>query len=114
MTITSTSPGGSDESERVDFETAISDPAAYYPEPEAILADTELTHAQKERFLCEWAQDLVDRQVADQEGMVPPEDAEAADAALLRRINHAIEQLKDAEDAEPAEPRSFWKRFLGG
>jgi hypothetical protein len=96
----------------VDFETAVGDPAAYYPDPAAIAADTTLSKAQKQRFLNEWAHDLADRQVADSEGMAPGDGTSSTDAALLKQVNAAIEQVETAADAEPAGGvRGFWTRL---
>lgn len=97
-----------------DFETAVGDPAAYYPEPQAIVADTTLSKAQKQRFLSEWMQDLSQRQSADSEGMAPDDSSTAAvDAALLKQVNAA---LADVEEQEPGADdvstlRTVWKRL---
>lgn len=108
-------PPAADQAEMVDFETALNDPAAYYAGPEAILADAELGREQKMRFLSEWSQDLANRQVADDEGMTagePSDEVEAAEAELMKRINAALEQLKDMPHDEPETARSFWKRLI--
>lgn len=99
-------------SEGDDFETALTDPAAYYADPEAIVADPGLSHAQKKRFLTEWEQDLTDRQVADQEGMTPTDPAlQDADAELLNRIRMAIQTLETESDSEGPTPRRWWQRL---
>lgn len=101
----------------VDFETAVGDPAAYYADPNAILADTSLSRTQKQRFLAEWAQDLASRQTADGEGMAPDEapfahDTSAHEAAMLKSVNSALEQIETAPDSAPdAAVRSFWTRL---
>jgi hypothetical protein len=97
----------------VDFETAVGDPAGYYPAPEAIVADDEQTRAQKRRFLTEWAQDLCQRQVASDEGMAVAGrcgddlDADAhlaaptdTEADLIKRIQAALQDLDNAQDID--------------
>lgn len=85
----------------VDYETALSDPAAYYHEPETVLTDADLSLAQKKRFLEEWAQDLADRQVADAEGMGSGTPGESADESdFLKRIHACLEQLGVAAKTE--------------
>ncbi len=95
----------------VDFETAVGDPAAYYAEPQAIVADTTLSKTQKQRFLTEWAQDLADRQVADGEGMAPDEVISARDAALQKQVNAALAMVEAEPDAELAGLRTLWTRL---
>lgn len=97
----------------VDFETAVGDPAAYYADPDAILADTTLSKTQRQRFLAAWAQDLGDRQVADGEGMAPDDTRLAAeDAALLKQVNAALADLDGAPDSDASATfRSFWRRL---
>jgi hypothetical protein len=99
--------------EDVDFETAVGDPSAYYADPQAILVDTTLSQTQKHRFLTEWAQDLADRQVADGEGMAPEDSrVAAADAALLKQVNAALEQVANEPDSDAATTfRTLWKRL---
>ena len=97
--------------EEVDFETAVGDPAAYYANPQAIVADTTLSRPQKLRFLTEWAQDLADRQVADGEGMAPEGAKSAHDAALLKQVNSALALVEAESDVETAVPRTFWTRL---
>lgn len=97
-----------------DFETALSDPSAYYADPGAILADDELSVGQKRRFLSEWAQDLTDRLQADTEGMASADPTLMdADADLLRRVQAALETIEGSSDDHGDRPtRSFWKRLL--
>lgn len=96
-----------------DFETAVGDPSSYYPDPQAIVADTTLAKAQKQRFLSEWAQDLAQRQVADSEGMAPDDSQTAAlDAALLKQVHAAIAHVEAQPDADvPTGMRTLWKRL---
>lgn len=97
-----------------DFETAVGDPASYYPDPRAIVVDATLSKAQKQRFLTEWMQDLSQRQIADGEGMAPDDSSTAAvDAALLKQVNAAIADVEAQESdlAETSTPRTIWKRL---
>lgn len=85
----------------VDYETALADPAAYYSEPEAVLADADLSRVQMRRFLSEWAQDLEGRQVADDEGMGAGTAGESAhEADFLKRIRICLERLGEDTDTE--------------
>ncbi len=100
--------------EDVDYETALADPAAFYPEPEAVLADAELTHEQKQRFLEQWCQDLTDRQTADDEGMaLDHQNKDASEAELLERVQACLARLKDEHSPNGARGRIFWKRMFG-
>ncbi len=99
-----------------DFETALADPSAYYHDPDAIVADDTLNLAQKKRFLAEWEQDLADHQTASGEGMTVQdakgELSEAADAELLRRVQHALKQLESSFDSDEGfKPRRWWQRL---
>ena len=100
--------------DEVDFETALTDPAAYYAHPADIVGDDQLSHAQKRRFLEEWAQDVSDRQQAADEGMDSVNSAEtASDADILRKIHVGLEQLGGEAGTGHAKPgRSFWKRLM--
>lgn len=97
-----------------DFETALADPAAYYADPQAILADAALTRDQKHRFLTEWAQDLTEHLQADQEGMAfEAPGAAATDADMLRRVLAALDRIDRGTHAADAAPAtSFRKRLL--
>lgn len=105
----------------VDFETAVGNPGAYYVDPEAIVADTTLSRAQKLRFLHEWAQDIAQRQVADDEGMAPDDSrsagtdasrAAATDGSLLRSVNAAIAHAEaEAETDSALTFRTLWRRL---
>ncbi len=99
--------------DEVDFETALADPAAFYSHPADIVADDQLSMAQKRRFLSEWAQDVTDRQQASGEGMdTGSSAASAAEADLLRKIHAGLDQLDGKEDADRNRAgRSFWKRL---
>lgn len=97
----------------VDFDVVGGDPAAYYPDPEAVAADATLSRAQKLRLLMAWAQDLAARQAADNEGMEHQVAGSAAiDATLLERVNAAIAQAELTDHAaDPADIRQKWQRL---
>ncbi len=102
-----------DEQDSVNFDTAVGDPAAYYADPQAIVADQTLARSQKLRFLTEWAQDLADRQTADGEGMAP-EDNRTADMAAVRlpQVVAALAQVEaETEVEEVPTTRTFWSRL---
>jgi hypothetical protein len=98
----------------VDYETALADPAAFYPDPEAVLADADLSHEQKQRFLKEWLQDLTDRKAADGEGMAPTDgNQDASEAELLNRVQACLARLEGEHSPNGARGRTFWKRMFG-
>lgn len=104
-------------SDDADFETVAGDPASYYADPQAIVADDSLSQAQKRRFLTEWAQDLIDRQASDNEGMAPAAGhAGHDDSALLRRVNDAIADVEIAGEREAGANgwRQWWRRLTSG
>ncbi len=99
-------------SEVDDFDLVVADPAAFYPEPAAIVADPGLTRRQRLQLLGEWAQDLVDRQVAENEGMAPERVHESAeDTSLLRRVNTAIELVEASPEAPAGLMTRVWRRL---
>lgn len=107
-------PSGATDAQ-VDCDTALADPAAYYADPQSILADDSLSYDQKRRFLEEWKADIVDRQVADQEGMGRGDGrAEAAEAELGTRLDDALARLAEQPAHSTGDGRSFWARLLQG
>ena len=104
----------------VDFETAVSDPAAFYAHPDDISADPELTPSQRRRFLMEWAQDIEDRQSSVAEGMGASEAGSGEpgdpdqDAQLLQRIHASIARLPDDQTEPPPQSTAarLWRRLL--
>lgn len=102
-------------SEVHDFDIVVADPAAFYPDPASIVADPALDRGQRLRLLGEWAQDLVDRQVAENEGMAPevPGTA-AAETTLLRQVNAAIEAVEAMPEAPPSLLTRVWRRLVAG
>ncbi len=108
-----TSVDGTQETE--DFDIVVADPAAFYPEPAAIVADKGVTKRQRLLLLAEWAQDIVDRQVAENEGMAPETVAESADETqLLRQVNAAIETVEASPDDAPGLITRVWRRLTRG
>lgn len=96
-----------------DFELVVADPSAFYPAPDAIVIDAGLTRSQRLRLLQEWAQDIVDRQVAENEGMAPEvPGAGAAETALLRQVNAAIEIVEASPESPPGLLTRVWRRLM--
>lgn len=101
----------------VDFEIAVTDPAAYYGTPDDVSADPELTAVQRRRFLMEWAQDVEDRQAGVEEGMGAGEiSGSDQDAKLLQRIRDCIARLPDddPEQLPGSALTRFWRRLVAG
>ncbi|GGE12954.1 hypothetical protein GCM10011529_19160 [Polymorphobacter glacialis] len=94
-----------------DFEQVVADPAAFYLDPEAILADSNLSRAERLRLLREWAQDIADRQNADNEGMAAEAPAKVDETGLLRRVNAAIERVEGETDASIGIIERVWRRL---
>src|SRR5262247_1065003 len=70
----------------IDVEKALLDPGLVFKTPGEVLANNELTRAQKIEILRRWEYDVRELQVADEEGMEGPEPV-TLDAVLdaLRR-----------------------------
>lgn len=95
-----------------DFDAAAADPSAFYPAPEAIMSDPELSHAQKLRLLQEWGHDITDHQTATNEGMAPPDaETRTTEAGLAQRINALLDQLGAAPEGDDSPGRTVWKRL---
>lgn len=96
----------------VDFDTAVSDPAAFYADPDAVMADPHLTNGQRRRFLEQWGRDIQRRQESLSEGMgassMPPT---GQDAEWERRIFKLLERLPEGEDSAPPLSR-LWRRLM--
>ncbi len=98
--------------ESAELERRVADPAAYYVEPADAAADGALSRDQKLRLLTQWAQDLVDRQVADNDDPEPENVGDPEDTMLLRQLNAAIECV----EAVPQPPGVFariWRGIAG-
>lgn len=85
----------------IGFHARRANPAAYYPYPGAVVVDGSLTRGQRLEVLHDWALDMVDRQIAADEGM--PASLPDSDAMLFRQINACIETV-EASPREPATP----------
>lgn len=94
-----------------DFDLVAADPAAFYDSPEAIVADQALTRRQRLRLLDEWAQDLIDQQVADNEGMAPQAPQSAVETGLLRRVNASIESVEATPEENTSLVARVWRRL---
>jgi hypothetical protein len=106
-------PASTTTAEVEDFEQVVADPSAFYPDPAAVLADPGLDRGQRLRLLTEWAQDIVDRQVAENEGMGPETAAVGADETnLLRQVNAAIETVEASPAAPPGLLTRVWTRLI--
>lgn len=96
----------------VNFAEVVADPAAFYATPSAIVDDPALSRRERLHLLGEWAQDLVDRQVAENEGMAPETPgAGAEDTSLLRRVNAAIETVEASPEESPGLLTRVWRRL---
>lgn len=111
-------PGAAVADEVRDFNAVVADPASFYANPDAVADDAGLTRVQKLRLLGEWAQDLVDRQVADNEGMVrevPNERAAAGSAAnvavLFHQVNTALARVEASPEEAPGLLTRVWRRL---
>jgi hypothetical protein len=97
-----------------DFDLVSQDPAAWYSQPQAILNDGQLHHAEKARLLEEWALDLADRSTAADEGMVPDVPGLIdRDVKMQDKIIAAQADLTAivADDAALSLPRRLWRRI---
>jgi hypothetical protein len=100
-----------------DFDVVLSDPAAFFGSPQAILDDATLSTAEMQQLLTAWRQDLADRHGAADEGMLPdvPGIIEA-DVRLGEAIVAAlatIEARTADEDSRPNLPTRIWRRLTG-
>lgn len=113
--MTTSQPHATAAADTEDFDSVVADPAAFYHDPDAIIADTGLTRRQRLHLLTEWAQDIVDRQVAENEGMAPETALESADETqLLREVNAAIERVDASADDAPGLVTRMWRRLVRG
>lgn len=83
---------------RMQSDRQLSDPAACYGTPEALLKDAALTKEQKVAALRSWAYDAVEVDVALEEGM------RDGDAGMLQRILLALDTLGEHVDVEHVAP----------
>ncbi|WP_310498449.1 hypothetical protein [Sandarakinorhabdus sp.] len=97
-----------------DFDLVSQDPAAWYLQPQAVLDDAQLSHAEKGRLLEEWALDIGDRSTAADEGMVAEIPVLVdRDARMQDRIISAQAELAlmAANDAALSLPQRLWRRI---
>ena len=81
-----------------DREQALFDPASVFASPEEVLACAEFTDAQKIEVLRRWEYDASEIAVAEEEGMLGPEDD------TLERIVLALDRLTGSVDVEHTGP----------
>ncbi len=100
-----------------DFDVVADNPDDYYESPSAVLSDADLTCEEKERLLEEWARDLEQIAVADNEGMAPVDDDKRERASeQLRQATTALRVLKGEEPGEVPSARTsvigrIWRRL---
>jgi hypothetical protein len=93
-----------------DKEKAILNPAAVFEQPKDILQQAELTHAEKVKVLQNWAYDIGEQQVAEEENMPNYKGGVSAQSADTENEN-----LVEASDnyAETAQKIRFCLKELG-
>ena len=82
----------------IDVEKALLDPGLVFETPGEVLANNELTRAQKIEILRRWEYDVRELQVADEEGMEGPEPV------TLDAVLDALRTLGAPEDTENSAP----------
>jgi hypothetical protein len=82
----------------IDVEKALLDPGLVFKTPGEVLANNELTRAQKIEILRRWEYDVRELQVADEEGMEGPEPV------TLDAVLDALRTLGAPEDTENSAP----------
>jgi len=82
----------------IDVEKALLDPGLVFKTPGEVLANNELTRAQKIEILRRWEYDVRELQVADEEGMEGPEPV------TLDAVLNALHTLGAPEDTENSAP----------
>lgn len=80
----------------IDYDTALSDPAACFNGPEAVKSAASLSTEQKVAILRQWEYDQSELAVAQEEGML------GNDGSLLQRIAKVLAELDPAGDDRPA------------
>lgn len=95
-----------------DFARLMLDPAAFYPTPKAIVVDGRLSRRQRLLLLEEWAQGIVDRDIAvaapDSDGGAANIDGgDPPDPRVLAEVTASI----DAVEASMAPPSGLLERF---
>ena len=82
----------------IDVEKALLDPGLVFKTPGEVLANNELTRAQKIEILRRWEYDVRELEVADEEGMQGPEPV------TLDAVLDALRTLGAPEDTENSAP----------
>ena len=82
----------------IDVDKALLDPGLVFKTPGEVLANNELTRAQKIEILRRWEYDVRELQVADEEGMEGPEPV------TLDAVHDALRTLGAPEDTENSAP----------
>jgi hypothetical protein len=82
----------------IDVEKALLDPGLVFKTPGEVLANNELTRAQKIEILRRWEYDVRELQVADEEGMEGPEPV------TLDAVLDALRTLGAPENTENSGP----------
>ena len=82
----------------IDVEKALLDPGLVFKTPGEVLANNELTRAQKIEILRRWEYDVRELQVADEEGMQGPEPV------TLDAVLDTLRTLGAPEDTEHSAP----------
>jgi hypothetical protein len=82
----------------IDVEKALLDPGLVFKTPGEVLANNQLTRAQKIEILHRWEYDVRELQVADEEGMQGPEPV------TLDAVLDALRTLGAPEDTENSAP----------
>jgi hypothetical protein len=82
----------------IDVEKALLDPGLVFKTPAEVLANNELTRAQKIEILRRWEYDVRELQVADEEGMEGPEPV------TLDAVLDALRTLGAPENTENSGP----------
>ena len=82
----------------IDVEKALLDPGLVFKTPGEVLANNELTRAQKIEILRRWEYDVRELQVADEEGMEGPEPV------TLDAVLDALRTLGAPKDTENSAP----------
>lgn len=82
----------------IDVEKALLDPGLVFKTPGEVVANNELTRAQKIEILRRWEYDVRELEVADEEGMEGPEPV------TLDAVLDALRTLGAPEDTEHSAP----------
>ncbi len=84
------------------FDVVVDNPEGFFENPSAIVADPDLTDAEKLRLVEEWALDLELKLNADSEGMTLGADAAPTqEGETLRQAQACLRVLRGETPAEP-------------